>query len=556
MKPTRKVVMLLRVSTKGQAKDDRGGLPRQLEVCEQTVRMLQLTCIETVTLRGVSGTEVRGNREIKRILAMIDNREIDGVVVADLDRLVRPAAGEDFAILDPFIDAKATIFANGQGFDFSNPVSILMVRLLISFAEFERMLIANRSRGAVRELCRSGRHPFGPRLLPRGITYDREKNVWSLSEEIAPVLEAYRLMDEGGVTNIAEVARRVGIHERALHNLIRNRLYSGWRVYDTGRAAKKVVSRSGRAYKPKVPLPPEEVIKVQVLNPPPVSQARFDRVQALLAASTKAWKVERADRPDYNLLRSVARCAHCDSRLYFSQDRRRPKSGGYYFCAKNYYRKGKPGTCGVANQSKGSLDEATLGFISEYLRSPEAIRATVLHSEAVAEANHAQPELQATDPATFENRRKRLTDGYESGVISVVDLRERLAKIQVEEDATRRVAANQAKALADPEIERIIRAVVKGSRAFRKYTDPSWQLRTIQRLFSAIYYQDGQIVKCKLQPSLLTPGVCEEILPAPAAAALAMRSGVAPRRRRSANTSTRFPAPCSTVSTSTLRCPR
>jgi site-specific DNA recombinase len=513
MKAGRKVLALLRVSTDDQGKEDRGGLARQLEVCSQTIRMQKLDCVETVTLVGVSGTEVRANREIQRILGMMESGAIDGVVVADLDRLVRPAAGEDYAVLDPFIDAKGTIFAAGQEFDFANPISILMVKLLISFAEFERTLILNRSRGAVRELCRSGRHPFGERQLPRGISYDRETNVWSVNDRIAPILEAFRLMD-AGVHNIAGIARRVGIPERALHNYLRNRLYSGWRIYDTGREAKKVTSRRGRRYKRKTPLPPEEVIKVQVLKDPPVSQDRFDRVQAILANSNKAWKAEREDRPTYNLLRSVAYCAHCDCRLYFSQDRRRPHSGGggYYFCSQHYYKKGKTGTCGAINQSKAQLDAATLGFVTEVLTKPENLRAIMAHSKAMTDANQAQPKLQEADPATFALRKKRLKDGFESGLLNLADLRGRLARIQQEEEAVRRIAESQAQSMATPDLEELIRLVVEGAHLFENVTDPAWRLRIIKRLFAGVYYENGQITKVKLQPNLLHDSACEKHL--------------------------------------------
>jgi DNA invertase Pin-like site-specific DNA recombinase len=509
MGANRDVVALIRVSTETQAKEDRGGVPRQMEVIKHLIRVLELNCVETVILKGVSGTEVRGNKEIQRILRMIESKQIGGLVVADLDRLIRPAAGEDYAILDPFLDAKATIFASGQEFDFKNPVAHLMVKLIMGFSEFERTLILARTSGAIKEHCRSGRHPFGPRQLPLGITYDRLTNNWGVSEKILPILEAYRLVDEEGVHNINEVARRVGVHQRALHNLIRNRLYSGWRVYDTGRAPKKKTSKSGRRYKPKVRLPEEEVIKVQVLNPPPVSRERFARVQAALAANYENWKAERDDRPAYNMLRSVARCGHCDSRLYFSQDRRRPNIMGYYFCSQHYYKRGKKGTCGAANQAKHDLDDATNRFVTELLRSPKTVRAIVSHREAAHLANQAQPELKGTDPATFEARRRRLKDGLEGGVITVAELRERLAKVQEDEDTVKRLAKSQAQSLAAPQVERLIRTLIKSGYAFQRMTNPDDRLRVIQRLFAAIYYENGQITKFRLQPSVIDEGACE-----------------------------------------------
>jgi DNA invertase Pin-like site-specific DNA recombinase len=512
MGANRDVIVLVRVSTEGQAKEDRGGLPRQMQVIDHLVRVLELNVVETVVLKGVSGTEVRGNREIQRMLRMIETKQVGGIVVADLDRLIRPAAGEDYAILDPFIDAKATIFANGQEFDFRHPVANLMVKMIMGFSEFERTLILARTSGAIKEHCRSGRHPFGPRQLPLGIVYDRLTNSWGTSEKILPILEAYRLVDEEGIHNINEVARRVGIHPRALHNLIRNRLYSGWRVYDTGRAPKKVTSKkSGRRYKPKIRLPEEEVIKYQVLDPPPVSPERFARVQATLAANHKNWKAERADRPAYNMLRSVAYCGHCDSRLYFSQDRRRPNICGYYFCSQHYYKRGKTGTCGSANQAKPYLDDATTRFVTELLRNPQTVRAIVAHREAAHLANQAQPELKVTDPATFEARRRRLKDGLEAGVITVTELRERLAKVQEDEDTVKRLAKSQAQTLAAPQVERLVRTLIKGGYAFQRMTNPDDRLRVIQRLFSRIYFENGQITKFCLQPELIDDslGVCE-----------------------------------------------
>jgi DNA invertase Pin-like site-specific DNA recombinase len=552
----RKVIGLIRVSTDGQAADDKGGMPRQKEVIEHCIRVQELDCVETVVLQGVSGTDVRHNREIKRILRLIETKEISGVVVADLDRLMRPATGEDYALLDPFIDAKATIYASGQELNFKNPLAHLMVKLILSFAEFERTLILARTSGAVKELCRKGHHPFGPRQLPLGITYDRSTHAWGTNEKILPIVEAFRLVDEDGVNNVATVARRVGVNIRAMHNLIRNRLYCGWRVYETGREPKKVTSRSGRRYKRKMALPEEEIIKVKVLKNPPVTEERFHRVQQVLAANYQSWKAEREDRPAYNMLRSVARCERCKARLYFSQDRRRPNIMGYYFCSAHYYKKGKKGSCGAVNQSKHDLDTATHRFVTELLRNPKTIRAIVTHSEAARHANQNQPELMAADPATFEARRRRLKDGYESGVIAIAELRERLAKIQAEEETVKRVAESQAQSLAAPQIETLIRTIIKGAYAYQRMTDPSQRLRVIQRLFSAIYYNDGQITAFSLQPGLIDDSVCEANQCSRAAADSVMPNAVAPQPQPSANISTRYPDRCSTASTSTSRFPR
>jgi DNA invertase Pin-like site-specific DNA recombinase len=557
-----KVKGLIRVSTLEQAGDDRGGMLRQRQAINVTVERCGLDCVEIVELEGVSGTQVRHNAKIQQLLKEIESREIAGVVVADLDRLMRPATGEDYALLDPFIRAKATVYASGWEFNFGTPAGKLVANIVLGVAGFEREMILMRTQDSIRELCLAGRHPFGAKLLPRGITYDRKAGAWGINEQIAPVLEAFRLIDEEGVSSIAEVSRRTGINERALHNLIRNPLYSGWRVYDMGREATKVVSKNGKPYKRKTPLPEAEVIRVKVLVPAPVTEERFARVQAILEATFKSWHGAREDRPVYNMLRSVAFCGCCEPRageperrLYFSQDLRRPNLMGYYYCKRKHKRRDELPICTAPNQSKADLDAVTAAFITECLTKAVFLRAIIEHSEAAHLANVAQPELAKTDSTTFETRRRRLRDGLEEGLISVAELKERLARIDAEENALKRAVTIQAETMSGPETESLIKRIVKGAAAFRRMTDPAWRLEIIQRMFSAIYYQDGQIVRFKLHPSLVSDAVCEDLLPVRAAAASAMRNGVAPRRRPSASTSTRFPGRCSTASTSMSRFP-
>ena len=64
----KKVIGIIRVSTDQQAEDDRGGMPRQRAVIERTIDVQGLDCIEIIELAGVSGTEVRSDPRVQRIL--------------------------------------------------------------------------------------------------------------------------------------------------------------------------------------------------------------------------------------------------------------------------------------------------------------------------------------------------------------------------------------------------------------------------------------------------------------------------------------------------------
>ncbi len=508
----KKVIGLVRVSTQQQAEDDRGGMPRQYAVIERTIQAQNLHCIEIVELAGVSGTEVRSNPEIKRILKMIETREIHGVVVADLDRLLRPAQFEDLALFDVFSSAEASVYCGEALYDFSSPEGKFMATVRTAFSGLERQLILKRSKGAVDALCRAGKHPFGIRQLPRGITYDRKTSKWHVTEDISPVLEAFRLVDQDAVHNVAKVSRLTGINERALHNLLRNSLYMGLRRYATGRSEKKVLSKRGKLYKPKILLPADQIIEVKVLENPPVDPARFARVQAVLASTTKAWKAEKRGKP-INLVRGLSRCASCRSRLYFSQDRRRPKSGGYYFCSQHYYKnnKSKRCSCGAPNIPKGDLDRATSLFLSDVLTRPSTVRAVLDHSIEATTSNAVRSAGIAPGFIDHKLRRKRIKNGFEEGLYSAEEAKQRLAQVDAEESALLQSRERFEAARRSQVSEKLIRAVVKGALGIRRMTDPAWRLKLMRSMLSEIHFAGGQITAFKLHPSLICANFCEDL---------------------------------------------
>src|SRR5437899_3955825 len=102
--PRRRVVALIRVSTADQGRDDRGGIPRQRRVIEQTIATKNLDCLRIYEISDCSGTQVLHNRDVQEILQLISSKVVTGLVVADLDRLFRPAEPTDYAILQSFKD--------------------------------------------------------------------------------------------------------------------------------------------------------------------------------------------------------------------------------------------------------------------------------------------------------------------------------------------------------------------------------------------------------------------------------------------------------------------
>ena len=69
--PRRRVVGLLRVSTADQARDDRGGIPRQRRIVEDTIKRKNLDCLRIYEISDVSGTDVRQNADVIEILRLV-----------------------------------------------------------------------------------------------------------------------------------------------------------------------------------------------------------------------------------------------------------------------------------------------------------------------------------------------------------------------------------------------------------------------------------------------------------------------------------------------------
>src|ERR1700722_8915484 len=108
---------------------------------------------------------------LKKLLADIEARKIDVVVVYKIDRLTRSLA--DFAKLVEAFDARSISFvAVTQQFNITTSMGRLTLNVLLSFAQFERELSSERVRDKIAASRRKGKWTGGS--LPLG--YDAKVN--------------------------------------------------------------------------------------------------------------------------------------------------------------------------------------------------------------------------------------------------------------------------------------------------------------------------------------------------------------------------------------------
>jgi DNA invertase Pin-like site-specific DNA recombinase len=510
------VIGLIRVSSKEQAADDRGGILRQREVIDRTIRLNGLICKRIIELSDVSGTNVRNCPEIIAILKEITTGAIQGVCVADLDRLLRPDRFEDFALLQTFMDHKAKLYCGDSTIDFSTDSGYVLggVQALMAGAEIRRF--KERVRGSKEEKRKQGKCPNSYITLPRGVSYDKQNEKFQYNDKIIEVVEAFRLVDEEGVFNLRELEKRTGIHHRTLANILRNPVYIGIRRYDKKRGQEKYVGKNGRqSDRKKIPRKDSEIISVRISDNPPVSTDRFQRVQSILSEKKRNWRSRRLTT-SVNLGAGVARCSFCGSPLYCSSGKRADRKRiGYYHCRKNYYlNKHASGGCTMRNVRQDHLDKTIEQYVAAKLSKEKVVTAIIEHTLKNRADNSRLPVDVGTVEAAIrqiDTRLKRVWEAYEGGSIPLNEYTDKRSKLLEDQ---KRVLAVKA-SIQSPSVENneneLVRLIVRGALAFKRIRSLSEKHVVIQQLFSEITFEHEAIKGFKLMPqfavSVLQEGV-------------------------------------------------
>lgn len=501
------VVGIVRVSTEMQASDGRAGLARQREVIRLAVAAKGLHCVEVVELH-VSGTVAVGHPEMIRIYSMISNGTIKGVVVSDLDRLFRPSEPSGYAALQVFQHMGAKIYAGDTEYDLSTSNGLLHSSIRGAIAGFELSLIKERMQGAKEAKRRAGKCPTSAVTMPLGISYDRKEEKWHYTSDISRVKLLFDLFDQQGIRNYSELGRKVGLGPASVKCVLRNFIYTGWRVIDKRRGPKRV-SATGKTYRVKVARAESEVIKHKVLDGI-ISEECFQRVQAEIAV-TKFNHNERFRSDDaVNIGTGIAFCGCCGQPLFCISGRRRKDSDqktGYYQCKANHYLyKPRLNGCSQRHLNSNDVDEAIVILAATVLRS-ETHLSTMLAESFRRSTELVTPFAQVAPPlAQFDElskRDKRLLDAYEEGAITIDELRQKREALR-QKRAAIEAASTSAKPMSKDGFLAIARMVVKGARRFATIKDTRQQKQVIHELLSEVHIRHDQIISFRFRPSALS----------------------------------------------------
>ncbi|HEX5051051.1 MAG TPA: recombinase family protein [Planctomycetota bacterium] len=163
--PSDRAIAYLRVSSAGQAKDGRDGLPRQREAIEAFCLASRAILLEEHSDAGVSGTKALGDRPgLSAALQRAVELNATMLIVEKADRLARDLI-EGELILREFRRVGVKVVEAEGGTDLTdgdaNPTAKLIRQVIGAVAEFEKSALVAKLRAARDRKRKNGGHPCG-----------------------------------------------------------------------------------------------------------------------------------------------------------------------------------------------------------------------------------------------------------------------------------------------------------------------------------------------------------------------------------------------------------
>ncbi len=191
--PTKRAAIYTRKSTSAGLEQEFNTLDAQREACERYAMSQGWTVVGTYDDGGSTGANI-DRPAFQRLLADVDAGQVDVVLVYKVDRLSRSLL--DFArVMDRLNGAGAAFVSVTQNFSTADAMGRLTLNMLMSFAEFEREMIAERTRDKIVAARRKGKWTGG--TVPIGYDVVDHKLVKN-APEAAVVREVFDLYEARG----------------------------------------------------------------------------------------------------------------------------------------------------------------------------------------------------------------------------------------------------------------------------------------------------------------------------------------------------------------------
>ncbi|MDT1064639.1 recombinase family protein [Paracoccus sp. CPCC 101403] len=354
-------------------------LDAQREVCEAYIASQRsegwVVLRERYDDGGISGGTL-DRQGLTRLLTDIEDGLVDVVVVYKIDRLSRSLM--DFSKLVEIFDRNGVTFISvTQSFNTTTSMGRLTLNILLSFAQFEREVTAERIRDKFaasrkRGLWMGGVPPYGYRVQGRKLLVeeDRAAEVRWIFDRFAELGSGTMLAREVALRGL-RTSRGNPLDKKYIYRMLNNRAYLGEAVH------------KGESY-------PGEHAAI-------IGHWAWDRVHAILRESPR----KRAARTRAGTPALLKGLIYGPDGAAFSPSHTRKGARLYrYYVSQSVLARGA-GACPIGRVSAGEIEAAVIGQLRAVFRQPEIVAGTMRaireQDETITEAEVCAA-LQELDP--------------------------------------------------------------------------------------------------------------------------------------------------------------
>lgn len=311
---------------------------------------------------------------LRRLLADIEAGKIDAVVVYKVDRLSRSLL--DFAKLMELFDQHSVAFVSvTQAFNTGSSTGRLVMNVLLSFAEFERAIISERTRDKIAAARRKGKWSGG--LSPLGYDVDpATRKLIVNADEAARVRCIFNLYHEHGsmLPVVEELRERSWLNKKSTKKKGSER---GGRPFDRTSLHRLLTSV---VYIGRVPHKGEPFAGEHAAI---VDPDLFAEVQQNLRRNGRTGGTIVRNRYG-SLLKGILRCTACDCAMSPSFTSKGGKRYRYYVCSAALKRGRK--TCPAKSIPADTVEQFVVDRLRCVGRDPALVAATVAEVRKQAQA--------------------------------------------------------------------------------------------------------------------------------------------------------------------------
>jgi len=362
-KKTINCAIYTRKSTTDGLEQDFTTLDAQRESCESYIASQKnegwVALAEKYDDGGYTGANT-DRPALQRLIVDIKAGKISCVVVYKVDRLSRSLL--DFAELLSLFEKHDVAFVSiTQNFNSSTSMGRLTLNILLSFAQFEREIISERTRDKMGAAKRKGKWIGGRPALGYDIDRDKHKLIINPKEAelVREIFDLYitkrsalavtmAINDKGYTTKsyTSKTGRKFGgikFSKNAINLILKLALYTG------------KVEYQGEIY-------PGEHEAI-------VSDETFKKAQGVLAENKPNWKTPKKTR-HIGLLTGLLRCKACDCAMYFSYNIKASKYRYHYYLCMSASKRGYK-TCPTRLLSAQRIEQKIIELLRTLTSTPK-----------------------------------------------------------------------------------------------------------------------------------------------------------------------------------------